>query len=433
MEEQLMEVGMCRKMVVLLIFLFSMTLFGENHWIKVGDSLSTNRIYDVAIVFSNSGTMFISFEEQDYMEYTDGPYRASVKQYNRESKTWEYVGIPKFSPELLGGCMGSNPLSLVISNDTPFIAYMTGNAERNRKIMTYLKSTEQWGYPDDNIPAGDGLTILKVDKNGKLYIAFASIPGTNKGITVMSSDNGTDWEYCGKHPLDMPSNGFFDFVFSPQGVPVLSSVSPLLLPDDVAASVAYSYDAESKEWHQLGKRGFSGPIDEHGISVPHLVANTEGELFCYFSTDDHKGVRLMKYDATADSWTFLPNVDIPAETTSWKVSIGHNSDFFFSFRSGEEYITKIMKYNFTLSKWEIIGDEIVGLICSAPVFNKEDIPFISCLNKNGQGVVMSLGSSEEEENNDEDTSSSLPEEESNDEDISSSSPEDGSACAALMI
>ena len=376
----MVEVMMKKTVIILIMFLFTLGLFGADHWRKVGQPLSKERCYNPTLSFDSDGELFVGFREQEYKENTNGLYHASVKKYDSISKTWLSIGEPKFSPELIGSSQGNVPLSFVISNDKLYVAFVTGGSETERKVMTYNGKSEEWDFVASNLPEGSQYTLLKADNKGNLYIAFES----QNGMQVMSSVDAVDWDYYGVHPTDISSNEGFRFIVSSQGVPFLSTVT--VKPDYVSEAVITHCNEKSEEWAVVGDIGFSGNLgDEYKVS--ELAIDKEQQAFVGFTEANDNNAKVMKYDVVLNKWELLPDSNFTGEYIMIDISTSNSSALFASLRMGVEKKIKIMKYNTSLSKWEMVGEEI-NKECSVPVFNSADVPFISCTDSDGILTVL---------------------------------------------
>ena len=370
---------MKKTVIILIMLLFTLGLFGENHWRKVGQPLRGERVWGPTLAFDSSGEMFVGFREQTYVENTNGSYYASVRRYDSISKTWLYVGEPKFSPRIAEwGCVSF----AIDSKDELFFSLLPRKNDSFQTVMTYDNSSESWIYLSDNLPEDGRCATLSSDNDGVLHVVFLK----RSEITVMKYNRESlHWEIIGNPGFaNSASNEFpMSLVFDKDNRPLVAFGESENENDSFNLTVM-AYNKELNVWEGVGKEGFV----RFKPSLSMVVAG-ENDLFVAFTSENDTNVQVMQYDKTSLAWQVLPGSEFREQYDRVNLGIDNSDSLFISLLSYSDTKTKIMKYDFPTSSWDMIGEEI-DTICDVPVFNDNNTPFVSCTDSDGILTVLTF-------------------------------------------
>ena len=157
-----------------------MTLDNET-WHPVGSTaaISDGESYDVSLALDRQGMPWVAFRDR-----SDQFDRATVMRYY--DAAWQAVGGPRFT----AGATSFTSLALA-ADDTPYLAYVATvdpdqNTQYKATVVRFDGTSWQPVGPAgfSGASANDDGTVLALDANGRLYVAFRDGAVENKG-TVM--------------------------------------------------------------------------------------------------------------------------------------------------------------------------------------------------------------------------------------------------------
>ncbi|MCL4835894.1 MAG: tandem-95 repeat protein, partial [Caldilineaceae bacterium] len=212
---------------------------------------------------------------------SDSSSKVSVKKYNAENDSWQYLGAPGFSATY------ATEVSLAFdSNDTLYVAYREASSTIKANVKKFDSNSGVWVQVGsvDFTPGLAYYLSLALDSNGVPYVAY--MDGANSYKASVMKFNGTSWVNVGIAGFTANRAEYISLALDSNNVPYVA------FKDALTTSKANVMKFTGSVWSQVGAANFSPGYTIH-LSLA-LDSNDRPLLAFQDGANDYKA-SVMRY------------------------------------------------------------------------------------------------------------------------------------------
>jgi hypothetical protein len=307
--------------------------FNGSDWVTVGGRFSNNNVTCTTMAFDTAGTPFIAFTD-----WGNG-YKATVMKFN--GTNWDTIGIAGFTP----GPASFTSIT-IDQNGTPYIAFRDSYYNYRASVMKFNGTNWEYvgtpGFSSNTNFGGAAYTLIKIDKNGSLYVSYTD-DSNNFKATVMRFD-GNNWIYVGTPGFSQGQTNNPSMVIDSNGAPIVA------YRDGASGGKATVMKFDGNNWIPLDIPGFS----PGAVSYTFLAIDNNDVLYLIFKDyANAQKATVMTFDGT--NWTVVgtPGFSI-TDANYTSISIDkNNGTLYAAYENVYDASTSHPTYDATVMKFNI--------------------------------------------------------------------------------